>query len=932
MKTSFPFFTKIIVYQLVLTLVFGFFCTISVFGQKTNVHKRQKPASLILVSDSETATNGAAIFPKYFEMQPSDAFRTKKTETDRLGFVHEKYTQFYKNVEVEGGVFSIHSLRGIVKSISGDFWPIENVLVSPKISEAEALQKALTHVGAKTYVWEKSSQTIFENSTKPIGKLVVLPDFFQKKGGIARLAYKFDIYAAEPLSRDWVFIDAETGAFLTSFERIHNNDVVENSANFEEKKVENAPAPPFMANVAASGNSRYNGLVAFQADQFGANNFRLRQTSSGNGVETYNLNNTFNYGAATDFTSTSNVFTADPVGVSAHFGAEQTHSYFLTKHGRNSFDNAGTVLKSYVHAGNSYNNAFWNGAVMTYGDGNNVIFTPLASIDVCGHELTHGVTEFSANLVYANEPGALNESFSDIFAETVEKFALGSNDWLIGGEIYVPGGGLRNMANPNLRNQPDTYLGDFWFTGSGDNGGVHYNSGVQNFWFYLLSVGGAGTNDNGANYNVTAIGTDDAAAIAYRALTVYLTTNSNYAAARVASIQAAEDLFPDCPRQQIASTMNAWHAVGVGAAFLPVDADGDGVQNVCDNCPLVANVDQADSDGDGLGDACDICVVAQPTGLLASNVVVNSATISWLPVVDAIGYNLKYKRSNTTAFTTISNITNTSYLFMGLNSNVTYEVKVEAVCENSTSGFTPILSFTTLLPPPNCAENNEPNNTSATAKNIPTGQTKFSKISTTTDIDYWKFANTTTTPNIKIELTTLPADYNVALFRNSTLINTSSNGGGANELIIYNNSTISNAYYIKVFGVAGVYSTTDCYSLMVTLASGQFLAGGGVGKFAQNESAQTFEIDGTLQTPDFLIFPNPANDETTVEILTNLDESATVTIIDLTGKTIASQSQEISAAFVNQFNFSLNNLQNGIYFVRVARGEAVSTQKLLIAR
>ena len=126
---------------------------------------------------------------------------------------------------------------------------------------------------------------------------------------------------------------------------------------------------------------------------------------------------------------------------------------------------------------------------MTYGDGNLAQgYRPLVSLDICGHEITHGVTTYSANLTYSYESGALNESFSDIFGECIENTASGSNDWMMGCDIGVSGcGAFRNMANPNQFGDPDTYKGTYWYTGTGDNGGVHYNSGVQNKWFYVLT-------------------------------------------------------------------------------------------------------------------------------------------------------------------------------------------------------------------------------------------------------------------------------------------------------------------------------------------------------------------------------------------------------------------------------------------------------------
>ncbi len=204
---------------------------------------------------------------------------------------------------------------------------------------------------------------------------------------------------------------------------------------------------------------------------------------------------------------------------------------------------------------------------MTYGDGDGISYNPFTCLDIVGHEITHGVTEHTANLVYSYESGALNESFSDIFGACISHFANPAGfSWHQGGAISISGLTGRRMDDPNVFNDPDTYQGDFWHTSSADYGGVHTNSGVQNFWFYLLTDGGSGTNDNGEFYSVQGIGIADAARIAFRNLSVYLNNSSQFADARTFSIQSALDLFGNCSDQVVAVT-NAWHAVGVGPAF-----------------------------------------------------------------------------------------------------------------------------------------------------------------------------------------------------------------------------------------------------------------------------------------------------------------------------------------------------------------------------
>jgi Zn-dependent metalloprotease len=244
-----------------------------------------------------------------------------------------------------------------------------------------------------------------------------------------------------------------------------------------------------------------------------------------------------------------------------------TYDYFLLTFGRNSFDNNGAKIRSFVHYGSNYSNAFWNGSVMTYGDGNGTSFRPLTSIDICGHEIAHAVTSYSANLIYSYESGALNESFSDIFGNAIEFFADSSQfNWRIGEDATVSGNGIRNMANPKTHGDPNTYKGTFWHSSSSDNGGVHTNSGVQNYWFYLLVRGDTGTNDNGDFFSVDSLGMLKAEQVAYRNLTVYLTSSSQYADARYYAIQSAADLYGDCSHE-VEVVTNAWYAVGVGPAY-----------------------------------------------------------------------------------------------------------------------------------------------------------------------------------------------------------------------------------------------------------------------------------------------------------------------------------------------------------------------------
>ena len=497
-------------------------------------------SQIIKIQEEVALSNVNDLLQTTYELSSTDNLVQTSSKLDAIGYSHYKYQQEYKGLIVEWSTVTVHSKQGIIKNISGNYRKISELNIDPDLSSAQGLQMALNQVNAEKYIWDENPEI-----NPPNGDLVV---FTHPHSGTNHLAYKYDVYSFEPLYRAFVYVDANNGEVLFENNRIHHSE------------------------VAASGTSLYNNNVSFTADIVGPNDYRMRQSIT----ETYSANNLANYSNLTDITSTSATSWADATAVQAHWGAEQTHSYFLQKHNRNSFDDAGGVILSYIHFDLNYNNAFWDGVRMTYGDGDGVDFGPLVSLDVVGHEITHGVTEYSANLVYERESGALNESFSDIFGEATENHGSGVNNWQIGTEIGAGGsdGAIRSMDNPNLFNDPDTYSGDNWRnpecgtpTRFNDYCGVHTNSGVQNKWFFLLTDGEIGTNDNTDDYDVTGIGLVKAAEIAYRNLTVYLNTSSKYDDARTGALQSADDLFGLNSPEYI-STMDAWYAVGVGLPYL----------------------------------------------------------------------------------------------------------------------------------------------------------------------------------------------------------------------------------------------------------------------------------------------------------------------------------------------------------------------------
>ncbi len=193
--------------------------------------------------------------------------------------------------------------------------------------------------------------------------------------------------------------------------------------------------------------------------------------------------------------------TGDNAVDSAYDGAGDVYDLYLNQYRRDSLDGNGMTLVSTVHHRNSYNNAFWNGQQMAYGDGDGVIFTNMTELSIVGHELSHGVVQFSGGLVYRDQSGALNESFADVFgALTVQrklKQTVCEADWLVGSGILGPninGEALRSLKTPGeayddqlLGKDPQPYHMDYYVNTTSDNGGVHINSGIPNHAFYLLA-------------------------------------------------------------------------------------------------------------------------------------------------------------------------------------------------------------------------------------------------------------------------------------------------------------------------------------------------------------------------------------------------------------------------------------------------------------
>ncbi len=466
--------------------------------------------------------------------------------------LHNHYQIQFKKIPVYGASYVVHSNKGFINFANGNL-PFTNVsLVSIASINYEEAKKYLDVELIKKLKTEKVNSSTFHNKD-----LV-----WFSNGNKLELAYKIEVQNGDVLLTGNYIVDAKNGSILYFEPSICANHT--------------AKIPP---NAAGAAQTLYSGNQNFITDAFNGQ-FRLREIRNGVNILTLNAGNEINTEVfifnATDFVDNDNNWQAvehnnNRYATDVHWATEQAVDYWRIVHNRNSINNLGMNVVSFIHAfaANTLN-AFWSSQyqVMMYGDGAGSL-GPLGTLDVVAHEIGHGICQFTAGLISGTaQSGALNEGFSDIWGAVIEGWvAPGKQRWRIGEEVFFPN--LRNLENPNDATavegpHPDTYLGTFWRT----NGEPHNNSTVLSHWFFRLAQGGAGTNDFGNNFNVNGQGINIAARIAY--LTEQNLSNSaNYNQVRNVSIQVTRDEYGVRSCQEAAVT-RAWFAVGVGANFIGI--------------------------------------------------------------------------------------------------------------------------------------------------------------------------------------------------------------------------------------------------------------------------------------------------------------------------------------------------------------------------
>lgn len=525
--------------------------------------------------------------------KPSEEFVVKSTETDEIGQTHTRMQQVLGKIPVWSSEIIVHEKNGQVTLFNGVYFPTPSVSsLEPTVGNTTAESTVRSDLDKKT-----GFKTLPEAAKENIGgeqlrsELVIFHKNEQR--GAERLAWHVTAYPSV-IHRYEYFVDAQNGQILDSYHssctmagHIHGlNETHEENTKNEEV----TPTHPLTSLKNTEGVNVGNTNTVVLDGAFTANALDLLNVSRT--INTYQVGTryymldasrtmyspttsvmpnkpigaiqTLDYQNTDDgpyayVTSTNNVW-SNPRAVSSHYNAGKSYDYYKITHNRNSINGKGGTVTSFFNVtdgGQSMDNAYWNGEAMFYGNGSQAFLSLARGLDVAGHEISHGVIQNTANLKYQSEPGALNESFADIFGAMIDR-----DDWQIGedvvnGRTVFPTGFLRDLANPN--NGGTSINNNGWqpkhvneqYRGSSDNGGVHINSGITNYAYYLFANNGS-------------VGKAIAEQVFYRALSTYLVASSKFIDCRAAVEQSCRDLYATLPAV-LTAAQNAFGQVGIGA-------------------------------------------------------------------------------------------------------------------------------------------------------------------------------------------------------------------------------------------------------------------------------------------------------------------------------------------------------------------------------
>jgi len=506
-------------------------------------------------------------------------FAPRAVEQDDLGMTHVRMDRKSEGVPVFGEQVVGHLNReGQIDSITGEVSTIPAGLGKnpTKLSANDALAIAQKEFAGKTDRQPVSERVIFKDA-----------DGQYRAAFHVELANTTDVGQGKDPRRMHYLVDANSGQVLEQYNQMGgvghhakaghaHGTAAKRALTAEGSEPTSEPTEPTTSK--ADDTTQYSGKVEIGSTKNADGTYSLEDTSRGGGVVTRDA---LNRDPDTDWVTNAPITddndvwgeATDPArnkdAVDAQYGAQTTYDFYKDVLGRDSIDGKGEKLISDVHVGENFANAFWDGEKMNYGDGDGETFGSLTTLDIAGHEITHGLTERTAGLQYRNESGALNEAMSDIMGVGVEWYASQKNsavksDWTVGEDTYTPNNGdptdgLRDLSDPSSDGMsPDHYSKRY--RGPQDNGGVHINSGIANNAFYLLSEGGK--NKTSGDEVKQGIGIEKGLKIYSRALNFYMTPTTNFAQAKEATYKAAQDLYGK-DSVEAKTVLESWAAVGV---------------------------------------------------------------------------------------------------------------------------------------------------------------------------------------------------------------------------------------------------------------------------------------------------------------------------------------------------------------------------------
>lgn len=585
-----------------ISFLFVFFAVITYSQKKPSENlpliKSEEDGNMYYLAKEQVVETTLKDVKSFFKLTADDELVLYKTNTDEFGNSHLKYQHYHIGIPVYGSQIILHCKNNVVYTVNGELFSNVTSGAQPGISLQDAQNRALASVGNDAHLF---SSTPSDEDEKNLPSL----EYYKVKN-LFVLTYKITVESTKPHNKYSVRISATDGS-VVSKQSLFIDCLGNREDGHDHQTVPaNEPVKPEISDNKAACNGDCNngqGTMLYYTDQYlviGKHQFgldckyRLLNGCYSTVIHTMSRSNISSNSTSgdgyeyTDQTTYFNFAVLAP-GNTAHWGITMADEFYRGYFGRNGFSGGGGTLNAFCNENSiGTDNAYYDPSTdeLNFGaGGGSLAHNDLVSLDIVGHEFTHGVSQYEANFDPYGEPGALNESFSDIMGNMIEDYAKyvhgtgTSFSYVLGNEPFyhtpftIPGGPTvypdRDMSYPNNSNLPDTYNGTYFWnpaSTSVDYGGRHINCTVQDYWFYLLAEGGSGTNDLGNPFCVQGIGKNSAMRIAYQNLCNYMSTYSNFAAARSGSIQSAIDLF-GANSNEVAQVTAAWYAVGVGSQY-----------------------------------------------------------------------------------------------------------------------------------------------------------------------------------------------------------------------------------------------------------------------------------------------------------------------------------------------------------------------------